>query len=360
LVWLPPIPWEYRHQRPQRLALALARRGWRVVWVEAFRREWLQPRLDQDWVADGIRRILLRVPGRPSPYEQILPSELGTQVAAWLARQSIEPRAVLVEHPTWLDAATALRSAFAVPVIYDRLDLYGRFPGAPPWVADADSRLLSLADAVVSSSAALRPSPSSRPALLLRNAHDGRPAAARRALGRPRVGYLGALAAWFDLPTVLAVVARHAAVDFEFIGHVEERSVRRLRRLPNAALLGELPHAEAMARVAAWSAAWIPFLDSELTRAVDPVKLYEYLAAGLPVLVPGLPELGRFGAPAVYAYGNPEEAVSALARALAEDGEQQAASRRRLVARETWDERARELAAFLEPLERLEPLEQGR
>src|SRR5581483_3842643 len=90
----------------------------------------------------------------------------------------------------------------------------------------------------------------------------------------------------------------------------------------------------------------VPFLDLPLTRAVDPVKLYEGLAAGLPVISRRLPAVERWPGPLVYVYdeGGLENAIE---RALAADGETAAAARREAVRAETWQSRAERVLALL-------------
>ena len=93
--------------------------------------------------------------------------------------------------------------------------------------------------------------------------------------------------------------------------------------------------------------ALVPYKANELTRNIFPLKLFEYLAAGLPVVAGGLPELGRFagviGLPA-SAEDYPEE----VRRALAEDGPQRRAARVALAAENTWDHRVEQISALVE------------
>ena len=78
---------------------------------------------------------------------------------------------------------------------------------------------------------------------------------------------------------------------FELIGSTYTGDVSRLAKLPNVALLGEKPYAELPRLMAGWDCCIIPFKRIPLTEATNPVKAYEMLAAGKPLVAVDLPEL---------------------------------------------------------------------
>ena len=127
-------------------------------------------------------------------------------------------------------------------------------------------------------------------------------------------------------------------------GQVDEA---RLRRHPNIHLLGEKPRPELPGYLKGMAAALIPYLANELTRNIFPLKLFEYLAAGLPVVAGGLPELGRF-ADTIGLPGSPAEYPREVRRALAEDGPERRAARVALAAENTWDHRVEQISALVE------------
>src|SRR5262249_40228392 len=99
-----------------------------------------------------------------------------------------------------------------------------------------------------------------------------------------------------------------------------------------------------------FAVATLPFVVNELTRHANPLKLREYLAAGLPVVSTDIPEsraLGRI-CPDGLAVADGDEVVSAVvARARSGDAGPRA-ERSRAVAGESWDSRVGELAVALE------------
>ena len=97
-----------------------------------------------------------------------------------------------------------------------------------------------------------------------------------------RVGYIGHLTpSWFDWEMLISLAGRFEDVVFDIVGH--EAPV--IANLPaNIRVHGPLPHDQCAELARTWQAGLIPFRDSTLSRAVDPNKLYEYLAFGLRTL----------------------------------------------------------------------------
>ena len=104
-------------------------------------------------------------------------------------------------------------------------------------------------------------------------------------------------------------------------------------------LLGRKNYAELPAYLKGMDVALIPFAINELTRGVNPVKLYEYLAAGKPVVSADLPEVRPFQ-PVVAVYRNQAEFMDRLEEALAEDAADKIAARVSLAEDNSWFARA--------------------
>jgi glycosyltransferase involved in cell wall biosynthesis len=113
-----------------------------------------------------------------------------------------------------------------------------------------------------------------------------------RSRGRPAAGYVGALARWVDSDLFAALAAMRADWDFFLVGEALDDSCDRFAtaRPVNLHLLGPRPYASIPSILAALDAGLIPFrLRPEASHA-SPIKLYEYLAAGLPVISTPIPE----------------------------------------------------------------------
>jgi glycosyltransferase involved in cell wall biosynthesis len=107
----------------------------------------------------------------------------------------------------------------------------------------------------------------------------------------PRVGFFGLIHEWVDLD-LIAALADRLPYSFVLIGD-SNQDLRPLLARPNVFHLGRKPYAELPAYCRGFDAAIVPFRISELTRSVNPIKLREYAAAGLPVVATALPEISR-------------------------------------------------------------------
>src|SRR5206468_6012611 len=140
---------------------------------------------------------------------------------------------------------------------------------------------------------------------LVPNAADAelfRPAVARSTasadvseLPRPVLGFAGNItSSKIDFPLLLAVAKAQPRWTFLIVGPSRRESVRELTRLlelPNVHWVGHKPHDQLPQYVAAFDVGLIPYRETAYTRNCFPLKLYEYLAAGKPVVASGLPEL---------------------------------------------------------------------
>lgn len=114
-------------------------------------------------------------------------------------------------------------------------------------------------------------------------------------LPHPRIGYLGNIFSHLDFPLLEELCQRHPDWHLVLVGPVEsERAVAGLRKFANAHFLGPRPYDQVPSILRALDVGLIPFVDNQFTRAINPLKLYEYLAVGLPTVATRLPELERF------------------------------------------------------------------
>lgn len=136
--------------------------------------------------------------------------------------------------------------------------------------------------------------------------------------GRPIVGFIGLIDTWIDLQLFIDIARRHPDADVVLIG-ASRVPMDALAGLPNVHLLGRKPFAELPAYLKACDVTLVPFLVNDLTLAVNPIKLREYLSAGVPVVTTALPELLPFrGEPGVDVTTTREEFVAAVSHRLAQ------------------------------------------
>lgn len=310
------------------VARRLARRGHRVLFVESTGLRAPSPSASQD------RRRVLRRLARFA--RGVREAEPGLAVAApialpgagpaWLRRASLglldrqaaraATRLGMARPVLWAFLPTAAGMADALGArlaLYHCVDHYAANPGVDPaWVDALEARMLARADLVLASSAVLAERLRARRpdaecwtnvadvSLFARGAEEALPEPAELVgLRRPRAVYVGNLAAYRIDPALLEAAARAVApgplvlVGAEGLGDADGAAspLAALRRRVPAVSLGPRPQEALPAILRHADVGLIPFLDNDHTRGSLPLKLWEYLAAGLPVVARALPNL---------------------------------------------------------------------
>ncbi len=133
--------------------------------------------------------------------------------------------------------------------------------------------------------------------------------------------FVGTIDSWFDWQTLEYALDQMPEYHFLIIGAIKDRLLREkissLERRDNFTYLGGRPHAEIPLYLHRCSAGIIPFKLTELTHAINPIKYYEYLACGLPVVASPMRELLELQGP-LYTYDGPGEFCRSLKAAVAE------------------------------------------
>ncbi len=131
---------------------------------------------------------------------------------------------------------------------------------------------------------------------------------------QPRITYVGAIDKWFDVNLLVSAARRLEQCSFVVIG-LARMDVSPLKQVPNIHLLGPKPYNRVPQFLAHSQVGMIPFTRNELVEHVNPIKLYEYMACGLPVVSTSWQELKTMGSPAILAE-NESEFVAGLAQAM--------------------------------------------
>jgi glycosyltransferase involved in cell wall biosynthesis len=113
-----------------------------------------------------------------------------------------------------------------------------------------------------------------------------------KSLVKPVIGFFGLVADWVDIPLIRFLATSRPQWTFVLIGKVVT-SLTPLEGLANLHVLGQKPYAALPAYAKGFDVALLPFVVNELTLAANPLKLREYLAAGLPVVSSAIPEAER-------------------------------------------------------------------
>ena len=151
------------------------------------------------------------------------------------------------------------------------------------------------------------------------------------------IGFVGSLRTATDLDLLTRAARLAPDLNFVFVGPLLT-GARPLAACPNVRLVGAVPHPEVVRHMAHFDVGILPYVLNRFTADVMPMKLKEYLAAGLPVVATPLPEIRRFAEehPEVVAFATDAPGfVTALRVALASDGT--AARARRLAVARRYD-----------------------
>ena len=220
-------------------------------------------------------------------------------------------------------------------MFYDCNDDHLAFPDTPPW-ADAYFRKVALsADFAVTVSSGLAERLSRLGVKeihrigngvdygLFRRAAAGARPDELRSLRRPLICYSGVVAPWFDFELLGRVASSFPDATIVLLGPVfaarRERLARLMSEHANIRHLGIKPYDELPRYLAAMDVCIIPLQKNELMRLADPNKLYEYAAAGRPIVTmkhsSDLEPLGGF----IHLAETGDEFIAELGRALAEE-----------------------------------------
>jgi glycosyltransferase involved in cell wall biosynthesis len=171
-------------------------------------------------------------------------------------------------------------------------------------------------------------------------------------LPAPRIVFTGAIVAVkLDLPLLAELARLRPAWSFALVGPVgpgEPRAdISAITGVSNIHLLGPRAYGQLPEVLRAADAGLIPYARNELTESIFPMKVYEYLAAGLAVVATPLPALAGLTdiATAPDAQGMAEE----LDEILEKDDDDRRAERSRAAASHSWERRLEAIAAAIPP-----------
>jgi len=163
-----------------------------------------------------------------------------------------------------------------------------------------------------------------------------------RDLPRPIIGFFGLIADWVDVK-LMAEVAKHFSEGSLVLLGKATTDISGLESLPNVHLLGRKPYADLPAYCKGFDVALMPFVLNELTLNANPLKVREYLAAGLPVVSSPIPEVEVLGLCRIA--NGPEATIREIEMALKDPGPSLARSD--AISNESWEARVEEIRGHL-------------
>ncbi len=141
------------------------------------------------------------------------------------------------------------------------------------------------------------------------------------AIAKPRIGYSGLIGNRLDLALIGDIARHRPQCSIVMIGKVDDRecaaTLEGLRSLPNVHLLGEKPPTEVASYIAGFDIGLLPYAINLETEHISPIKMYEYWAAGIPVVSTAIPAARRHEF-AVNVTDSRDEFISAIDRLINE------------------------------------------
>ncbi|MFT7462475.1 MAG: GT2 family glycosyltransferase/glycosyltransferase involved in cell wall biosynthesis [Pseudohongiellaceae bacterium] len=347
------IDWHLRYQRPQHIAAGMAARGHRVFYISPNFINAREPGAAIESLDDTGRllSVRLQVSGSPVIYsEQGSPAQreqIRASLAGVLHDFSSKGIVCVLHHPFWTDLAETLPLR---RMVYDCIDHHGGFSNTSQAMIDAESELIERSDLLVATAHWLRDRLSEEKdaasVALVPNACDydyfcQRPDEVfADSEGRQVIGYIGAIADWFDVELIAAVARAYPECLVLLVGADTCGAEARLRRYENVQFEGEVSYDRLTHYVYGMDVCTIPFQVIPLTIATNPVKVFEYLAAGREVVSTALPEVAMLGDVAAIVAENHESFVQGVGTALKRVGRKKAVTaRQRFAAENTWAQR---------------------
>lgn len=357
------IDWDFRVQRPQHLSRELGRSGCRVIYFTTTFN--VSNTAGFKIVKSPEENVIICSLNINNDGLNIYKDDLDDAQQEFLVRSvnlvrlsfGLRFTHSLVNLPFWRKIVESLSSNH---IIYDCMDHHAGFENNDNAMLEEEDRLLESADLVITTAQRLSDLiAEKRENIIIRNGGEVDyfakvPEICLLEKKRPIVGYYGAIAEWFDVELLIESANKHPQWDFVIIGNVT-CDISKAKKLSNINFLGEVPYDELTSYLKEFDVCLIPFKLIELTLCTNPVKVYEYLAAGKPVVCTAMPEV-KIIDDVVHVANSKEDFVNMIAIAMEESKDVELAEKRKAWAlNHDWASRASSLKKEIVNLNNTKP-----
>ena len=181
--------------------------------------------------------------------------------------------------------------------------------------------------------------------------HDDVTPDSLRTIRAPRLGYVGLISDKVDLNMLKELARNHPEWSFVFVGEARVTSQvgawQALLAMPNVHYLGQVEVSQVPYYVKGFDVGLVPYVLNRFAENAQPLKLFDYLAAGIPVAsvdVPAVREYRQY----IHLAPGPGDFAQAVRAALSDTTFERCQARRDLAAQHTWEVRAEQISNLLE------------
>lgn len=359
ILCFPIIDWEFRFQRPQQLLTRFADAGHPVYYSMVLMDTALDPYYLRP-LRENVFEIKFSAPRSVNiyldPLDEGLTAHLARSVGILIHEQDLHEVVMLVQFPGWRLLARQLASDYGWKIIYDCMNENTGLSRADDRLFDDEENLLRESDLVVTSGAKLleKAKQFNKNVMYLPNATDFEHFANPRPNGEVSkssqiLGYFGAMAEWFDYDSVLLAAQQHREWKFLLIGGHHSPEVEKLKGQPNIVLTGEVPYQQLPGYLAYFDVCLIPMRLTPLIESANPVKFFEYLCTGKPIVTADFPELRTY-ADLYYPYTDRTDFQKKILTALQETGSDIKHKRIETARNNQWNDRVLSLSERIDTL----------
>ncbi|MEN6461045.1 MAG: glycosyltransferase [Syntrophomonas sp.] len=172
---------------------------------------------------------------------------------------------------------------------------------------------------------------------------------------RPIIGFIGAVASWCNFNLIKKVAEQFPQYSVVMIGPLY--NIKNVPQSENLYWLGNKSYDQLASYAQEFSVGIIPFRKSSMIESVNPIKMWEYLAAGLPVVATDIPEAKKYPG-IVISSENDEQFLEGIRCSIREDSQEKQVQRLNLARHNSWEAKARQVADIIEQtLAKKEPAE---
>jgi len=337
------LDWDDRVQRPQQIPKKLATLGHNIFYFNP--RTYAANSLPYTFLHEEQNVQVFKLSSKPfydTPYTDRLTipqaMNLAKNIKTFIEENQISKPKAIIQLPFWWDA---LKHVPGLEIFYDCMDDHSGFETHSLELDYVEMELAKNCSGIFVSSQYLKSKFSEHSPVLVRNGCDYSEFIQFDKTNKTKtdIGYFGAIDVWFDEQLLLKIATNLPNFKIHLIGNINPLIKDKLMKVPNIILYGERQHSEIPNLAKSWNVALIPFKINNLTKATDPVKIYEYSALGIQTVSTRLPELSSTSENICYKVDNADQAIDFIKNFIDSDSKIQ--ERKQFAIKNDWIERAK-------------------